>query len=123
MEETDKKIELSGVPNSDSENPGFKLPIEDPLKVELCGVANCNSENPEFKLPAKDPLMRELWEDALSQGGKLTINKTTFSKMKICEKHFDEDDIIRDLKNELLGLPIKRKLNPKGKSVKLFISS
>ena len=83
-------------------------------KVERCSIPNCNSDNPEFKAPVKDPVMREMWEDALSQSGKMEINKTAFSRMKICEKHFNENDIIRDLKSELLGLPIKRKLNPGG---------
>ena len=83
-------------------------------KVELCSIPNCDSENPEFKAPVKDPVMKEMWEDALSQSGKMEINKTAFSRMKICEKHFNENDIIRDLKSELLGLPIKRKLNPGG---------
>ena len=87
---------------------------EDDKKVEHCSIPNCNSENPEFKAPVKDPVMREMWEDAFSQNGRLEISKTTFSRMKICEKHFDENDIIRDLKSELLGLPVKRKLNPGG---------
>ena len=73
-----------------------------------CFIPDCQSDNPEFAVP-KDPFYKGLWEDVIEKYG-LSLKP----KLKICEKHFSQNDIIRDLKGELLGLPIKRKLKPEG---------
>lgn len=89
-------------------NVEMKSKITNSKAKSTCFIPDCQSDNPEFAVP-KDPFYKGLWEDVIEKYG-LTLK----GKLKICEKHFSPNDIIRDLKGELLGLPIKRKLKPEG---------
>ncbi|XP_071742707.1 uncharacterized protein [Lepeophtheirus salmonis] len=70
-----------------------------------CAVAICDSPNDAiYHHFPKDPLRRKKWESAC-------YRKDPLGKYpRICENHFEEKDYKRDLKGELLGLILKRKL-------------
>ena len=75
-------------------------------KFKTCAVSSCCSPNGimYFCFP-KDSDIQQKWVR------KCRSNKTfNVKNAKICESHFSEDSFARDLKGELLGLPLKRKL-------------
>ena len=80
-------------------------------KIVKCAIPNCESKEAEFGFP-KDPTIRKIWKDLCE---KYEVSNAALSRYRVCENHFSSNDIIRDLKGELLGLPIKRKLKPGGK--------
>ena len=70
-----------------------------------CCISSCGSKiSPHFSFP-RDAKIRKIWEDTT---GKSNVKST--QQLKVCFKHFDKDDIARDLKSELLKLPSKPKL-------------
>ena len=74
-------------------------------KIKCC-IGHCkNDEPPLFPFP-KNQNIRNFWEEAT---GKFNVKS---GHIKVCMKHFSPDDLIRDLKSELLGLPLKPKLKP-----------
>jgi hypothetical protein len=50
---------------------------------------------------------RDHWANVLP-----SINESDPSLMRICSKHFRSEDFIRDLRNEMLGLPLRNLLKP-----------
>jgi len=74
----------------------------------VCAVAVCHSPKGEgisyHRFP-KDPNLRQKWINAC-------LRKDAFRPdfAQVCSQHFIDDDFDRDLRNELLGLPTKRKL-------------
>nr|XP_040566526.1 uncharacterized protein LOC121116325 [Lepeophtheirus salmonis] len=74
-------------------------------KTVSCAVAICDSPNNAiYHHFPKDPLRRSKWESACHR--KDPLGKYP----RICENHFEEKDYKRDLKGELLGTLLKRKL-------------
>jgi hypothetical protein len=73
-----------------------------------CAVAICPSA-PEatYHVFPKDEHLQKLWVDLCKR--KETINVKT---ARVCSFHFKEEDYERDLKNEVLGLPIRKRLKP-----------
>merc|ERR1712012_1360691 len=63
-----------------------------------CCISSCRSKEPPFFAFPKDKSLKKLWEDATG-----ILNVRPNSHIKNC---------VRDLKNELLGLPLKPKLQP-----------
>nr|XP_040576569.1 uncharacterized protein LOC121125436 [Lepeophtheirus salmonis]XP_040576570.1 uncharacterized protein LOC121125436 [Lepeophtheirus salmonis] len=79
--------------------------MESRNKTWVCAVAICGSpNNVVYHDFPKDCLRRKIWERACHRKGRL--GKTP----RICENHFEENNYERDLRNELLGLPLRRKL-------------
>lgn len=80
-----------------------------------CVVADCKNkpyQNPNsdlrfFAVPTKPPELVKKWLQ-LCQREK-AFNDSRHSS-RICDVHFVEDDFERDLRNELLGLPPRRRL-------------
>jgi len=71
-----------------------------------CAVAICPSpQEATYHVFPKDERLQKLWVDLCKR--KETINIKT---ARICSSHFKEEDYERDLKNELLGLPIRKLL-------------
>ena len=71
-----------------------------------CCISHCkNDQPPLFPFP-KNAKIRRFWEEAT---GKYDV-KTSY--VKVCLKHFSPNDLVRDLKSELLGLTPKQKLKP-----------
>ena len=105
MEEEEFKMDDSAI------KVQMKTKITNSKAKITCFIPDCQSNNPEFAVP-KDPFYKGLWEDVIEKYGIFSLKP----KLKICEKHFSQNDIIRDLKGELLGLPIKRKLKPEGET-------
>ena len=72
--------------------------------VFTCAVAICKNTNlsPCYKFP-KDSRLRRAWILACHR-------KDTFDpdKSRVCSLHFKEEDFDRDLRNELLGLPLRK---------------
>lgn len=69
-----------------------------------CCISSCRSESPpHFPFP-KEPNLKKIWE---SVTGKTNVKSYS---TKVCKKHFQQEDFLRDLKSELLGLPIKHRL-------------
>lgn len=75
-------------------------------KHRVCAVATC--KNPNHVLYHRFPTdldQQKLWVNACRR--KDYINPKTAT---ICERHFTPESYQRDLKNELLGLPLKKRL-------------
>jgi hypothetical protein len=53
----------------------------------------------------KDPIIRKKWIDACMRKDSFNPDSSC-----VCSNHFVDEDYDRDLRNELLGLPQKRKL-------------
>lgn len=74
-----------------------------------CAVANCSnygrkSSDILYHRFPKNEVQRE-WVARCKRADKINVNNA-----RICSIHFLPEDYERDLKNELLGLPIKKKL-------------
>ena len=69
-----------------------------------CAVALCSSPNntSNHKFP-KEPNLRKIWILACKRTD--CIDPT---KARICSNHFAPEDYLRDLKNELLNLPLRK---------------
>lgn len=82
-----------------------------------CVVRSCPSPGGirYFSLP-KDPEVLESWIEAGASREDLTSRK----QARICEMHFSEDCFERDLRNELLNLPLRRLLK-KGSVPTLYL--
>ena len=89
------------------ENPENEEVSKKKAKTKIkCCISHCkNDQPPLFPFP-KNPNIRSFWEEAT---GKFDVKS---GHIKVCMKHFSSDDLIRDLKSELLGLPLKPKLKP-----------
>ena len=83
-------------------------------RVRICRVPGCDSNDKEHpdvhfhKLPpeSKKNNYRDEWIRRIRRVG--TLPKTLF----ICSRHFSSDCYQRDLKSELLGLPLHHNLKP-----------
>ena len=77
--------------------------------VNTCSVAVCPSPQVKgisyHRFP-RDPEIRRQWMLACRRADR-EVNPVT---ALICSNHFHADDFERDLQNELLGLPLKKKL-------------
>ena len=71
-----------------------------------CSVAVCPSpkEASYFRFP-KDLSIQKIWIDLCKRQDK--INPTT---ARICSAHFKDEDFERDLRNELLNIPVRKLL-------------
>ena len=67
-----------------------------------------------FSFP-KDERLKHIWIRKCN--GKTSDN---YDEEYICSDHFREDDFERDLRGELLNMPIKKKLKPNGKQLEHF---
>jgi len=77
--------------------------------VHPCSVEGCRNKAKDgiFRFP-RDAGLRLQWIESLRLD-PASVNDQT----RVCGAHFGEDDFLRDLKGELLGIPSKRKtLNP-----------
>lgn len=83
------------------------------LAHTYCAATDCsnNSKNCEgtgisfHRFPANQGLRRK-WIT------KCRLGKVNPKASRLCSNHFNNNDFQRDLKNELLGLPLTRKLKP-----------
>ena len=83
--------------SSSEENVSKKYPIR-------CCISHCkNGDLPSFPFPSNNKYRKE-WEEATCR------SNVKSRSIRVCKKHFDELDFVRDLKSELLGLPPKLKL-------------
>ncbi|CAB4064464.1 unnamed protein product [Lepeophtheirus salmonis] len=75
-------------------------------RLPFCSVSICNSTEPRcyHRFP-KDLYLQELWIRACNSKKKISL-----STARICQYHFLPNDYCRDLRNELMGLPIRMKL-------------
>ena len=94
-----------------SEQEFKELPKKKLKSIVRCCISHCkNDQPPFFSFPKTGSVLasvRNSWEEATGK-----FNVKTFSNQKVCMKHFSPDDLVRDLKSELLGLPAKPKLKP-----------
>ena len=77
--------------------------------VNTCSVAVCPSpqvKGVSYHRFPQDPNTRHQWMVACWRTDKVINPRTAF----VCSNHFREEDFERDLQNELLGLPLKKKL-------------
>ena len=72
--------------------------------THTCSVATCSSPNGIIyhRFP-KEGTIQKAWKVTCKRNDKIN-DKTAF----VCELHFKEDDYQRDLRNELLSLPIRK---------------
>ncbi len=74
----------------------------------VCGVADCpNPKGTEIsyhRVPKKADVKAK-WIVACKRAGSVNWNSAL-----VCSTHFTEEDFVRDLRNELLGLPLWRML-------------
>ena len=74
----------------------------------VCAVATCpspkDSDTTYHRFPKGNEL-RKQWLIACKRADKVNPNTST-----VCSHHFNADSYERDLKNELLGLPLRKKL-------------
>merc|ERR1711982_23178 len=99
----DKKEEknLRKVMASSSSGIEPKIPKKPYIK---CCISHCKNDQPPFFPFPKSGSLRNFWEEAT---GKFNVKSA-----KVCMKHFTSEDLVRDLKSELLGLTPKAKLKP-----------
>ncbi|XP_067011057.2 THAP domain-containing protein 1 [Anabrus simplex] len=71
-----------------------------------CAVATCGHHNRKTKgmnivyhIFPKDPTVRKRWIDACKRSDNINLKYAT-----VCSAHFTDEDYVRDLKSELLGL-------------------
>lgn len=77
---------------------------------KICAVAICNSPRNKdiiYHVFPKDEVISKQWIVKCKRQDKIN---TKFAS--ICSSHFLPSDYERDLKNELLGLPLKKTLKP-----------
>ena len=84
-----------------------ELPKKKLKPIVRCCISHCKNDQPPFFSFPKTGSIRNSWEEATGK-----FNVKTFSNQKVCMIHFSPDDLVRDLKSELLGLPAKPKLKP-----------
>ena len=72
----------------------------------VCAVSTCKSPNgiSYFRFP-KETEKQKIWIDKCQREDQIKIKSA-----RICETHFSDECFQRDLKNELLGLPLKRNI-------------
>ncbi|XP_075217988.1 uncharacterized protein LOC142322796 [Lycorma delicatula] len=78
--------------------------------VKGCGnywKGNRKSDGIKYHVFPKDPKRSAEWLKCINQD----FDSEKISKMRICSQHFSEKCYNRDLQNELLGLPIRKKLH------------
>lgn len=68
-----------------------------------CAVYGCNNSKNLHRFPHKNTELCRIWIHRCYRND--TFNATT---ARICSKHFDESSYKRDLRNELLQLPLRR---------------
>jgi len=71
--------------------------------TNTCAVASCSSPNgiSYHKFP-KEPSLRKIWLEACKMKDKVNPDTAT-----ICARHFKQENFVRDLRNELLNLPVR----------------
>ena len=76
-------------------------------KYRVCAIATCKSpvDKAYFSFP-KETTRQKTWLDNCFRGDNVNV-KTA----RICEIHFAEEYFDRDFQNELLGLPVRRRLS------------
>lgn len=78
--------------------------------VQYCCIPTCrnssyfNKKESFHRFPKREELRKE-WAKRCK-----SIKKINLSFARLCSIHFLEDDFERDLKNELLNLPLRKKL-------------
>ncbi|CAL8117896.1 unnamed protein product [Orchesella dallaii] len=77
----------------------------------VCAVAECRNRNgPDLafhRFPSHDKVRCKKWEVKCKRLDKLNV-----ANARVCAAHFTDEDYERDLQNELLGLPLRKKLKP-----------
>jgi len=96
----------------EEENFGIDSRLKNKKKIRpinttnCCAISSCSSPSGiPYKLFPKEPLIQEKWISACRRTDVINV-KTA----RICMNHFSEDSFQRDLTNELLGLPSRKKL-------------
>ena len=104
---------LDGFPlqNLNSSNESVEEPTpakEKPKKRKICAVPTCTDPQDKhyFVFPYKDRAMNHMWVQKVKRADK----EFNPASARICENHFSSKMIQRDLKAELLGLQVKKKL-------------
>ncbi|TRY74091.1 hypothetical protein TCAL_02586 [Tigriopus californicus] len=73
---------------------------------KACAVAACrNPNNVRYHRFPTDSSQSKLWVDACNRADH--VNPKTAA---ICERHFTSESYQRDMRNELLGLPVRKRL-------------
>lgn len=80
-----------------------------------CAVADCPNLSNKTKSDSaiiyhafpKDKCIRAAWVAKCKRKDKINGQFA-----RVCSEHFTREDYVRDLENELLGLPLRRKLKP-----------
>ncbi|CAG9764505.1 unnamed protein product [Ceutorhynchus assimilis] len=81
------------------------------MSGNMCAVYTCNNSYKNhlpgvtFHRFPKSIIMRNKWVLLCSRGDKFNS-----ANSRICSEHFLKEDFKRDLRNELLGLPLKKEL-------------
>lgn len=77
----------------------------------VCAVAICpspKSSSTSYHRFPRDPVVRQKWLLACRRDDRIFNPQTGF----VCSNHFEVTEFERDLQNELLGLPLRKRLKP-----------
>ena len=98
----------SVAPSQSAEETATPATKEKPKRRKICAVPTCTDPQDKhyFMFPFKDRTMNHKWVQKVKRADK-EFNPNT---ARICEDHFSAKMIQRDLKAELLGLQVKKKL-------------
>ena len=76
--------------------------------TKVCAVASCTSpKEASFHRFPKNEKLSKIWLNACKRKDAVNV-RTAY----VCSEHFPEEDFERDLMNELLNQPTRRKLKP-----------
>ena len=71
-----------------------------------CAVAVCPSpKGVSYHIFPKEKTLRKAWVDACKRKDQIPVETG-----RVCSNHFKEEDFFRDLKHELLNLPLRKLL-------------
>ncbi len=71
---------------------------------KTCAVAICKSPNEaSYHRFPKEKTLQKLWLDCCKRDDKISVESA-----RICSNHFKPDDYERDLRNELLNIPVRK---------------
>ena len=88
----------------------FQMPPKTP-KAHRCFVKDCPHKNEigisYHQLPKNaSQTLRLKWSEIVPE----VLKETASNPVRVCSKHFEASDFERDLRNEMLGLPMRRVL-------------
>ena len=76
-------------------------------KSHSCAISSCTNPKDKtyFSFPREEE-RKKIWVSSCARADFVNVNTA-----KICEIHFSEDNFVRDFQHELMGLPVRRRLN------------